>query len=315
MDSSTSYGELLELWLEEKKGKVKPTSYGTYAMYIKKHLIPTLGDIRVNEIDQDIIQNAIYNWEDNGNLRNGTILSKKTIKEMVGVIKQTLKFYARKLGTYCIELDDLVYSKDTRKDIEIFRKDEQSKIIKAVFKNITPKNVGIALGLLAGLRIGEVCALRWDHIDLHNNTLTIDQTLQLVYLPEDEKSKVQLGTPKSKKSERVIPFGSTLANLLNVLKPEHADNLFVISGKDRPLQPNSLREYYYRFLNKNELPHLKFHSLRHSFGTKCISCGMPVIYLSKIMGHANVTITMDLYCHPQIDDLATAIKDIDSKWL
>lgn len=322
MECDITCAELFSEWLKSKEKSLKPASYGAYSLYVWKHIIPTIGEVVASEIDNETIQDAINSWQSGGNLKTGEVLSEKTVKEIVGVIRQGFKFYGKKTGNYMLDFDDLEYSKDARNEVKVFTRDEQAKIVKAIFKNKTHKNAGIALGLLAGMRIGEVCALKWSNIDLLRNKIDVRETLNVLYTADDTgkfTTVVHTGEAKTQDSIREIPIGGTLHNILSVIEPEEGtDNrsdIYVVSGKTDALVPSLLREYFYRFLEKLGIPRRTFHSLRHSFGTKHVACGTPIPYISKLMGHKNTTITMNLYLHPQFEDLEKAVKDIDDKWM
>ena len=116
------------------------------------------------------------------------------------------------------------------------------------------------------------------------------------------------------------PNGAGKTTTLNILTGylSATSGTAKIDGTDileKPLEAKSLRDYYYRFLDQQGIRKLTFHTLRHTFGTKCITCNIDPATLCKIMGHANPTITINLYCHPQIDDMRKAMEVLDEKWL
>ena len=153
---------------------------------------------------------------------------------------------------------------------------------------------------------------------MRENLITVGATLQRIYAPvenSDKKSRILIDTPKTENSRRKIPMTTTMKNILTAIQPEDSEGLYVLSGKTKPLEAKSLRDFYYRFLDQQGIRKLTFHTLRHTFGTKCITCGIDPATLCKIMGHANPTITINLYCHPQIDDMRKAMEVLDEKWL
>ena len=148
--------------------------------------------------------------------------------------------------------------------------------------------------------------------------IEIRGTLQRIYRNSEgseTKSQIVIGTPKTTNSQRTIPFGTTLRILLQAIIPDSPEGKYVLTGTEKPMEPRTLRAFYYKLLKENGLRKLKFHSLRHTFGTKCITCGIDPATLCKIMGHANPTITINLYCHPGLEDMKNAIKEVDSTWL
>ena len=184
---------------------------------------------------------------------------------------------------------------ESPKQIEIFEKDEQIALINHLQSNINPRNFGILLCIHTGMRIGELCALKWSDIDLMNRTVKIDKTMIRTYTKLDG-SVLRVTPPKSRSSNRVIPLNSTIMYYANLLQCD--DETYVISGSDHYIEPNKYRLYYNRILKNLGIEHKKFHSLRHTFATRCIECGCDYKSLSQLLGHSNVAITMNLYVHP-----------------
>ena len=155
--------------------------------------------------------------------------------------------------------------------------------------------LAVLLSYNMGLRIGEVCGLRWDDIDLHKGTLTIRKTVQRIY--ENRKTKIYIGSPKSKCSERIIPIPGFL---LPILK-EYKRCEYVLSGCEKVVEPRTLQYRFKTLLKKAKIPSVTFHSLRHSFATNCIKLGFDVKTLSEILGHSSVEITLNRYVHSSMD--------------
>lgn len=320
MNSDSTLAEVALKWLETKQKTVESTTYSTYSVHVYKHIIPVLGNVRMEDITLDQIQNAINSWLKEGNLRTGEELSVKTVREVGGVITRIIKFYVKETKLPVKVIGSFEYTKSRKKEVAIFSKEEQAKIVKEIHRRMTPKNAGIALGLMAGMRIGEVCGLQWGDIDLQKKKIVVSKTLKSTYLQNEEgiyKTEHVVGNPKTDDSWREIPFGITLYNILETIKPEEDDcsKIYVVSGKTDPLLTNSLRGYYYRFLKKLNLPHLNFHCLRHTYGSKHVSCGTSIPVISKLMGHKDPEVTMKLYLHPQFDDMANAVQALEDKWM
>lgn len=163
---------------------------------------------------------------------------------------------------------------------------------------INPKKFGILLCIHTGLRIGELCALQWKDFDLMNKTLKVDKTMIRTYTKLDG-SKLRITQPKSRSSNRIIPLNSSIMYYANLLKND--DESYILTGNKKWIEPNKYRLFYNRILKDLTLDHRKFHSLRHTFATRCIEYGCDYKSLSKILGHSNVSITMNLYVHPQME--------------
>ena len=149
-----------------------------------------------------------------------------------------------------------------------------------------------------GLRIGELCALKWSDINFDTQLLHINKTMIRTYTKEDG-SKLNITPPKTRSSIRTIPLNKWIMQYAVLLKGENDE--YIITGKDKYIEPNKYRLYYNKQLKELDLPHRKFHSLRHTFATRCIECGCDYKSLSELLGHSNVSITMNLYVHPQME--------------
>ena len=312
------YNDWLDTWLKTKEIKAKDSTISSYSILISTHIKPLLGDLEIEEIDDECLQDVIDVWASEGNRKTGKELSDKSVGEILRVTKSSLKAYCKKYRIPLPLFDDLEVPKNGAKPHEVFTPDEQNTLLKAILQNITLKSAGVALGLLSGMRIGEICALKWDSVNMKEEIISVEATIQRIYKPDEnseKKSQILIDTPKTENSKRKIPMTITLRNILTAIEPENTEGIYVISGKDKPLEAKSLRDFYYKFLDQNGVRKLTFHTLRHTFGTKCITCNIDPATVCKIMGHANPTITINLYCHPQIDDMRKAMEVLDEKWL
>lgn len=153
---------------------------------------------------------------------------------------------------------------------------------------------GIVLCLYTGLRIGELIALKWQDVDLRENMLVVSHSCH------DGKGGVVLDTPKTQSSCRVIPLPKQIVPLLKTLK-RHSKSEFVVSNDGKGVSVRSYQRSFELLLKKLNIPHKGFHSLRHTFATRALECGMDVRTLSEILGHKNPTITLNRYAHSLMD--------------
>lgn len=281
------YKDLLNNWLDEQRTFQKHSTYSLYYNLSTNHVLPFFGDYETKEINQPLIQKFILEKLDHGNLRNNKGLSSKFVKDLLCIIKCTLK-----------KDFDIKLPYESPKEIQLFEKDEQIKLINYLQSEINPKKFGILLCIHTGLRIGELCALQWKDFDLMNKTLKVDKTMIRTYTKLDG-SKLRITPPKSRSSNRLIPLNSSIMYYANLLKND--DESYILTGNKKWIEPNKYRLFYNRILKDLTLDHRKFHCLRHTFATRCIECGCDYKSLSQILGHSNVSITMNLYVHPQME--------------
>lgn len=167
----------------------------------------------------------------------------------------------------------------------------------------TFRNLRIYICLSAGIRIGEICALTWDDIDTENGVIYIRKTIQRIYIVENgyRHTELILDTPKTKISIRDIPMNKDLLKMLKPIKRIVNNRFFVLTNDIKPTEPWTYRNYYKKLLLELGIPELKFHGLRHSFATRCIESNCDYKTVSVILGHSNISITLNLYVHPNID--------------
>lgn len=281
------YKNLVLDWLKNQKIYLKYSTFTNYCNISHNQIIPNLGDYEVDQLNNDILQEFILNRLKEGRCDGKGGISQKYAQDIIAVLKLTL-------GKE-VEIQ-LPYSPP--KEVEIFEKSDQVALINSLQSNICHKNFGILLTIHTGLRIGELCALRWSDINFDAKLLHINKTMIRTYTKEDG-SKLNITAPKTRSSIRTIPLNKWIMQYAVLLRG--SENEYIITGKEKYIEPNKYRLYYNRQLKDLDLPHRKFHSLRHTFATRCIECGCDYKSLSELLGHSNVSITMNLYVHPQLE--------------
>ena len=306
------YKDWIYDWLKEKKEYIKESTYANYTNIVFNHIIPKLGDYYLNEINHKIIQDFLLELSKSGRKNGNGGLAGKTIKDITIVIKESIKkgINENKINHFELSFN---YPKDNNcKSIYILTKKEQLKITNFVLENITSKNIGFLIALYSGIRIGELCSLQWKDIDYKNNKLFISKTIQRIYIKDKNTniSKVIISTPKTINANREIPINKGLLDILKKLKSD--ENNYVLSNSEKYIEPRTYRKYFMKVLNELNIKSFKFHSLRHTFATNCISAGCDYKTVSELLGHSNVNITLNLYVHPEFSQKKKCI-DLISK--
>lgn len=273
---------------------MKKSTFAAYSLIVETHLQPAFGNLTaVTEKDvQDFVLQKL-----NGGL------SQKTIKDMLIVLRMILKFGAKK--NYCVYAPiDVIFPTDReRQELEVLSIANQKKIMRFVEENFTFRNLGIFICLSTGIRIGEICALTWDDIDTENGVIHIRKTIQRIYVKENgiKKTELLIDTPKTATSMRDIPMIKDLYEILKPLKKVVNNDYFVLTNEATPTEPRTYRNYYKKLLDKLGIPPIKFHGLRHSFATRCIESKCDYKTVSVILGHSNISTTLNLYVHPNYE--------------
>lgn len=294
------YSDWIYEWLIDKKEYIKESTYANYSNNIFNHIIPKLGNIYIQDLNHKTIQDFLLNLFKNGRKDRSGGLSEKTIKDITIIIKGSLKKAINEEKIRHFELT-FNYPKDNKDSkIYILSKHEHSKLTNYVLENLTNRNIGLLISLYLGLRIGELCALQWNDIDFKKNILSVNKTIQRVYIKDKDKntSKVIITTPKTKNANREIPINKDFLESLKQLKTKGED--YIITGSNKYLEPRTYRKYFNKVLKQVKIKQFNFHSLRHTFATNCISLGVDYKTVSEILGHANVNITLNLYVHPRL---------------
>ena len=285
------YIDWLIQWLENYiRPSVKMRTYERYKLIIEQHLSDKIGCMELNDLSPLILQRLITSLLQNGNKKTGKGLSANSVNAVISVIQSSLKT-AHLLGlTKEYTADKLKRPKFKEKPVECFTLAEQKQIEQAVLNGKKDKLYGIILCLYSGLRIGELIALRWSDIDLTKGLLTVSKSCH------DSKDGLIIDEPKTATSRRVIPLPKQLLPMMKALKRRSASS-FVVSASGNPVSVRSYQRSFELLLKKLNIPHKGFHSLRHTFATRAIECGMDVKTLSEILGHKNPTVTLNRYAH------------------
>ena len=293
------YKDWIYTWLLEKKDYIKESTYANYSNNIFNHIIPKLGNYYLNELNHKVIQDFLLELSKNGRKDNTGGLAEKTIKDITIIIKGSIKKGINEDKIKHIELT-FNYPKDNKENkLYVLTKREQNKITNYVLENINSRNIGLLISLYSGIRIGELCALRWEDVDFKKNCLTINKTIQRVYIKDKNKniSKVIITTPKTKNANREIPINKDFLEILKKVKSDKEH--YILTCNERYIEPRTYRKYFNKILDELKIKHFNFHSLRHTFATNCISLGVDYKTVSELLGHANVNITLNLYVHPR----------------
>ena len=294
MEQKTTFSKVAELWKADKKQYVKKSTYAAYALLIQSHLLPELGE--QDEISEESVQSFV-----NQKLESG--LSQKTVRDILVVLKMILRFGAKRGYWPSRQIDIIFPTERERQDIEVLTLANQRQLMSYVKEHFTFLNLGIFICLNAGLRIGEVCALQWDDIDVASGVIRVSKTIQRIYLVDGQEKYTELiiDRPKTKNSIREIPMTRDLLALVRPLKKIVRGDFYVLTNAAEPTEPRTYRTYFNKLQQQLGLPKMRFHGLRHSFATRCIESKCDYKTVSVLLGHSNISTTLNLYVHPNLE--------------
>lgn len=293
--------QLLQEWLEFKKDTVKESTYAHYYRLIENHILPTFGNYYISALQADQINAFLKTKLHNGKLTDNSPLSPKTVSDIRSILMQGIA-YARQQKYPCGIEGQIFYPRQVSTPIKVLPLEEQHSLERILYHNTTPYKLGLLLTLYCGLRIGELCALQWKDIHLDDGTILISKTLLRIQDTNPfsaSKTKVIITQPKTLTSARTIPLPSFLIRLL--AEYQASPECYLLSGTPKPTEPRSCLAKFKRLLRAAGLESYTFHTLRHTFATRCIENGFDVKSLSEILGHATINITLQRYVHPSME--------------
>ena len=301
--TNKTFEEIVVLWQADKKQYVKRSTYSAYSLVVNNHLIPAFAG--VCDVTEDMVQSFVFTKLEQG-------LSQKSIKDILIVLKMILRFAVKQGFMQHREIDVKFPTERERQELEVLSRSSQKRIMEYVQSHFTFMNLGIYICLCAGLRIGEVCALVWDDIDVESGVINISKTIQRIYVIDngEKHTEVIIDTPKSKNSIRVIPIAKDLLRMIKPFKKVVNGNFYVLTNSDQPTEPRTYRNYYKRLMEQLNMPKLKFHGLRHSFATRCIESKCDYKTVSVLLGHSNISTTLNLYVHPNMEQKKKCVEQM-----
>lgn len=300
MTRKKTLAEIAELWKNDKKLYVKKSTFSAYVLLLENHLLPVFKDY--SEIEDEEVQKFVFQKLEQG-------LSQKSIKDILIVLKMVLKFGAKNKWIEFINFDVQYPTVRETHTIEVLSRTHQKKVMNYIQEHFTFRNLGVYICLCSGMRIGEICALTWEDIDTDNGIINIRKTIQRIYVIEDgvRKTELLIDTPKTKNSIREIPMSRDLLRMLKPFKKIVNPAFYVLTNDSKPTEPRTYRSYYKNLMRLLEIPDIKFHGLRHSFATRCIESKCDYKTVSVLLGHSNISTTLNLYVHPNLEQKKKAI--------
>lgn len=301
-------------WLSANSARLKPSSRAKYRTDIENHIKPFFGEKLPGEILPEEIDGFTQS------LLTGKGLSPKTVRSILTLFHSILSYTGKRSGGKLPDME-ITYPKSFRKNTRVLDEKEESALVQLLAQEMDACKFGVYLALRTGMRIGEICALRWCDISFEAAAISVCHTA--LRLPRGNvcqadpdrpsaaagddggalalsRTELVIGTPKSESSLRLIPLMPDIATLCERFRPEEP-GAFLLTGTDRCMDPRKLQRHLKKYLEECGIPEAHFHTLRHTFATRCVEAGFDVKTLSEILGHSNIGITMNLYVHPNLD--------------
>ena len=299
--------ELCNKWLEINKYKLKNSSWSKYNSIIKNWIVPFFGNYYIEELTTESLA------EFTDMLLTQKNLAVKTVRDILLLLHSILAYGYEKNKRQIFPIR-IIYPKEESKNLRVLSQEEQLQLMKCLEQNIDAYKLCIIIALTAGLRVGELCGLRWENISFENQTLCVKSTVQRIknssQVEGERKTKVIISTPKSRSSIRTIPLTSGVVELCKQFKCED-EKVFILTGTHSFAEPRILQRKLSKYYKQCNITNAHFHTLRHTFATRCIEVGFDIKTLSEILGHSSISITMNRYVHPDLDFKRKNIKKLE----
>jgi integrase len=301
----TTLEALCAHWLADVKISVKESTFAQYHRLVTKYILPRLGDVPPEEITPKVVSAFVEGLLQRGGMF-GAELSPKTVSGILTVLKSIFKFGVQN-EFVARGLEGVRYPAREGKSIKILTEENRKTLEGALTQGTDAVELGILISLFTGMRLGEVCGLTWQDVDLQARVIYVQRTVERIKnLDGTQKgcTKLIICEPKTQSSVRCIPIPRYLFSRLreyhNKAAPSREGACFVLSGTDTPVEPNVLYNRYKKIMRAHGMNEYSFHALRHTFATRCVEAGFDAKSLAEILGHRSIATTLSVYVHPSM---------------
>ena len=298
------FRDWLAFWLEEVvKPDIKPSTYAGYHNKIHNHILPAFGGKPIDKLSQGDIQQFVDGLTDKG-------LSANSVRAVFRILNAALSNAAESNIIFLNPCKDVKQPKAEKVKTEALPLGHQKALEQAALYD--KHGTEVILALYTGMRIGEICALMWEDIDFDSGLIYVRRTVERIpsYDNSGVKTKILFGTPKTTNSSRIIPLPRHLMAYLSAVR-EISGGPYVVSCKGSFAEPRVVRYRFRRFLKSAGLPPIRFHSLRHTFATRCIERNIDITTLSRLLGHSSSKLTLDIYTDSVLEQKKKAMSVMD----
>ena len=308
--SNFTFSDVVNQWLTVASIKIKPSTFANYTSTLDLHIQPILGKRKMQSLTVADISRFATEKLENGRTDGKGGLSVKTVRDMLSIIKSVADFaYKENIISNGFTL---AYPKQQQRIMRVLSRQEQAALEAALNADLDIYKLGILLCLYTGLRVGEICALRWQDLSAGFDTLSVKQTLQRVKSVngDESKTRILIDTPKSPYSLRDIPIPKFISpHLRDFFRENRA--FFLCTDDVVFTEPRTMQNHFARIAKAANIVNANFHSTRHTFATRCIEAGVDIKSLSEMLGHASVNTTLNRYVHSSFEQKREGMKKLE----
>lgn len=297
--SDITFAEISEQWLYSIRPSVKESTFSHYQYTLQHYLFPVFQNFKVSALNEKILEQgllAVIAPASGKQKPLGTAMARECLSMLRRICKYASQFHLIRPLEISVNLPQ-----KKPKLLRPFTMEEQKKLLSFVMASPTPRKVGLLLGFQAGLRIGEICGLKWGDFDLSAGTVTINRTVSRISCGNGH-TKVVVQSPKTEKSSREIPLPKSILHILEQLAATYSSETWFLSEcEEKPVEPRCYRKSIHSYLKKAGVHQVHPHMFRHTFATTCLQAHCDIKTLSELLGHANAAITLKRYVHSDME--------------
>lgn len=288
-------------WIASLRPHLKEQSIVKYQNLLTSYLYPCFLGRSIEKIKQQDIYMLCNQLLSTGG-EKGEGLSSGTVGSTLSVLRRILEYSSAHKGCEVISMEKRLI-RQTQSPLRILSVSESQKLSSYLFCNLNPANLGILLCLYTGIRIGEVCALKWEDFSFEEQSMYVHRTMQRIQIKDkntSQKTRVIISKPKSECSVRKIPLPDEIFRLI-VTYRSSPRTYFLTGHSEKFMEPRTLQNHFKSAIKFCKIQNVNFHVLRHTFATRCVELGFDLKSLSEILGHASINITLNRYVHPSME--------------
>ena len=281
-----TFTDLYTVWDAEKRNTLKPMSYSTYTVLLERYILPRLGEKEaITEEDVDAFREEL----------STAGISPKSTADCIIILTSICRYGAKQglwqMPTWSTGLKP----GHKRQEAQPLSIDEQKGIIALIKDEPTPKNIAIYLALTTGVSSGELCALRWQDINVKAKMLHVRGIILSYYaIDQDTKSKRWVASEESPTEARDIPLAPSQVTFLRKEVKKHLPENYIFSNSSSPAEPRMVRKYVTGFLKRLGIKDRQYKDLHNTFAIQCIQTGCDIFTLADLLGSSSIP-----YCAAQ----------------
>ena len=310
-----NFEKLCVSYLEDIYVNVKESTYVRYRDMIRNHILPYMNACSLEDVNLYMLEDLKRQLLKSGRKDGNGGLSPKSVSDILSLLKNII-YYGQNHDLNITCRPECLKVRREGREMRVLSPEEQKQLCLYLTRHMSRTNMGILLALHTGLRIGELCGLTWENVDLESGWIKIVVTIQRI--PRESasigkngrKTHLVITQPKSSSSCRWIPVPEPLLPLLITFRTKPED--YLLSGLDTPVEPRTLQNRFMAVMRQTDIKGATFHTLRHTFATRCVESGFEIKSLSEILGHASVNITLNRYVHSSLELKKKNMKKMDA---